>query len=212
MSGDKEQHAPEPAAALEPAKKKPKRRFMDVTPTKNDSGVSFSSGELAIQKQRSPKKIALPFADTPIIRKNKEMRKGSGSGHRRSSSGMRGRRASSLIESGTSNGGQEPFPKIMMVIMKLKSKHTGAILTPDDTSPIRPSVGISEKEPEADNENQIAVPHAEVEPVDFYKHIDQSLPEPRRMNQLLRWCAARSLPEKPAGNVRDHDAIMAGTY
>lgn len=50
-------------------------------------------------------RIALPFADTPIIRRNKEMRKaGGGDGHRRSSLGMRGRRASSLIDSGKSNG------------------------------------------------------------------------------------------------------------
>lgn len=49
-------------------------------------------------------KIALPFADTPIIRRNKEMRKGGGNGDRRSSLGMRGRRASSLIDSGKSNG------------------------------------------------------------------------------------------------------------
>lgn len=49
-------------------------------------------------------KIALPFADTPIIRRNKEMRKGAGNGDRRSSLGMRGRRASSLIDSGKSNG------------------------------------------------------------------------------------------------------------
>ncbi|MCJ1251074.1 hypothetical protein MMC30_008305 [Trapelia coarctata] len=48
-------------------------------------------------------KIALPFADTPIIRRNKEMRKGGGDGSRRSSLGMRGRRASSLIDSGKSN-------------------------------------------------------------------------------------------------------------
>ena len=48
-------------------------------------------------------KIALPFADTPIIRRNKEMRKGSNES-RRSSLSNRGRRASSLIESGTSNG------------------------------------------------------------------------------------------------------------
>ena len=47
-------------------------------------------------------KIALPFADTPIIRRNKEMRKTSGS--RRSSLGNRGRRASSLIDTGKSNG------------------------------------------------------------------------------------------------------------
>lgn len=50
-------------------------------------------------------KIALPFADTPVIRRNKEMReKGASKGQRRSSLGMRGRRASSLIESGASNG------------------------------------------------------------------------------------------------------------
>ncbi|MCJ1391905.1 hypothetical protein MMC18_004772 [Xylographa bjoerkii] len=48
-------------------------------------------------------KIALPFADTPIIRRNKEMRKGAGDGTRRSSLGMRGRRASSLIDGGKSN-------------------------------------------------------------------------------------------------------------
>ena len=55
-------------------------------------------------------KIALPFADTPIIRRNKEMRKGSDNS-RRSSLGMRGRRASSLIDSGTSNGMQPPFSR-----------------------------------------------------------------------------------------------------
>ena len=53
-------------------------------------------------------KIALPFADTPIIRRNKEMRKGGGDGSRRSSLGMRGRRASSLIDGGKSNGRNSP--------------------------------------------------------------------------------------------------------
>ncbi|KAK5628920.1 hypothetical protein RRF57_004635 [Xylaria bambusicola] len=46
------------------------------------------------------KKIALPFSDTPIINRNKEMRKKTG--NRRSSLGMRGRRASSLMNSGHS--------------------------------------------------------------------------------------------------------------
>ncbi|CAF9902928.1 MAG: hypothetical protein HETSPECPRED_000059 [Heterodermia speciosa] len=46
-------------------------------------------------------KVALPFADTPIIRRNQEMR--ANSGQRRSSLGNRGRRASSLIDSGKSN-------------------------------------------------------------------------------------------------------------
>lgn len=49
-------------------------------------------------------KIALPFADTPIIRRNKEMRNRATNGSRRSSLGMRGRRASSLIGTGKSDG------------------------------------------------------------------------------------------------------------
>ena len=57
-----------------------------------------------VEKAKDTTKIALPFADTPIIRRNKEMRKGAENGHRRSSLGMRGRRASSLIDSGKSNG------------------------------------------------------------------------------------------------------------
>lgn len=54
-------------------------------------------------------KIALPFADTPVIRRNKAMRENkSGKGERRSSLSLRGRRASSLIESGSSNGRLKP--------------------------------------------------------------------------------------------------------
>jgi len=30
------------------------------------------------------------------------------------------------------------------------------------------------------------------------------------MKQLLTWCGARALPEKPSGNVKDINAIMAG--
>ncbi|ERS99107.1 hypothetical protein HMPREF1624_04303 [Sporothrix schenckii ATCC 58251] len=44
--------------------------------------------------------IALPFSDTPIINRNKELRRKTG--QRRSSVGMRGRRASSLIDNGHS--------------------------------------------------------------------------------------------------------------
>ncbi|KAF4121089.1 kinetochore protein Mis13/DSN1 [Geosmithia morbida] len=49
------------------------------------------------------KMITLPMSDTPIINRNKEMRKqggNDGSGNRRSSLGSRGRRASSLIDNG----------------------------------------------------------------------------------------------------------------
>ncbi|KAG6015177.1 hypothetical protein E4U41_004672 [Claviceps citrina] len=85
--------------------------------------------------------------DTPVINRNKEMRKKGGkSSNRRSSLGSRGRRASSLIDSG-----------------------------------------------------QTATPHREVETREFYKHIAADLPEPRRMKQLLMWCAERALPERQRG-------------
>ncbi|ETI28832.1 hypothetical protein G647_01284 [Cladophialophora carrionii CBS 160.54] len=102
-----------------------------------------------VQENSSATRIALPLADTPVIRRNKAMREGkSAKGERRSSLGNRGRRASSLIESGTSN----------------------------------------------------ALPHSEVDVVDYYKHIEsEGLPEPRRMRQLLTWCAERALDEKPIG-------------
>ena len=57
---------------------------------------------LQIANSSEISKIALPFADTPIIRRNKAMR--AESGQRRSSLGNRGRRASSLIDSGRSAG------------------------------------------------------------------------------------------------------------
>lgn len=163
LSGDKKQITPapepKPRRTKKPAAAEPK-----VSGDQDDGvdfvgGVQTSGNELHVKKKRDDgaTKIALPFADTPIIRRNKEMRRGSGQGHRRSSTGMRGRRASELIDSGASN----------------------------------------------------AVPHTEVETRDFYKHIEQSLPEPRRMKQLLTWCGARALPEKPSGNVKDINAIMA---
>ncbi|KAI9705795.1 MAG: hypothetical protein M1820_005043 [Bogoriella megaspora] len=108
---------------------------------------------LRIAKRQDATKISLPFADTPINKRNKELRKS----HRRSSTGIRGRRASSLIESGSSN----------------------------------------------------AMPHAEVETSEFYKHISQDLLEPRRMKQLLTWCGTRALPNKPTGAVESSSAIMA---
>ncbi|KAG9230017.1 Mis12-Mtw1 protein family-domain-containing protein [Amylocarpus encephaloides] len=48
-----------------------------------------------------PTIISLPFSDTPVINRNKEMRK-KANGPRRSSLGLRGRRASSLISNGHS--------------------------------------------------------------------------------------------------------------
>ncbi|KAL9016217.1 MAG: hypothetical protein Q9185_006417 [Variospora sp. 1 TL-2023] len=110
-----------------------------------------------VDKPLDPIKVSLPFADTPIIRRNKEMRKGAENGSRRSSLGMRGRRASSLIDSGKSD----------------------------------------------------ALPHDEVDSFEFYKHIESSLTEPRRMKQLLTWCGTRALGEKPSSSQPDFQARQA---
>ncbi|KAK5097414.1 hypothetical protein LTS08_006826 [Lithohypha guttulata] len=84
------------------------------------------------EESHSSTKINLPFADTPVISRNKAMREGkAGKNERRSSLGLRGRRASSLIDSGSSNG--------------------------------------------------------------------SDLLEPRRMRQLLTWCATRNMHPKPQG-------------
>ncbi|PSN66396.1 hypothetical protein BS50DRAFT_622076 [Corynespora cassiicola Philippines] len=137
------------------------------------------------QSVKKPTKIMLPFADTPVINRNKEMRKGKKDGNRRSSTGLRGRRASSLIESGMSNG------------------ESGRDC---DFSEERRTRG-GPRDPGADHDP--ALPHSEVEIHDFYKYIEQSLPEPRRMKQLLTWCGSRALPEKPSGDVKNANAIMA---
>lgn len=112
----------------------------------------------AAEEPSQGSKVALPMSDTPIINRNKEMRK-KGTGNRRSSLGSRGRRASSLIDSG-----------------------------------------------------QTALPHREVKPAEFYKHIEaEGLPEPRRMKQLLTWCGERALSEKPAHGTKNSSIIHGGT-
>ena len=55
-------------------------------------------------EEEKVKRFVLNFADTPVIDRNKQMRKSSAEGHRRSSTGMRGRRASSLMGEGRGNG------------------------------------------------------------------------------------------------------------
>jgi kinetochore protein Mis13/DSN1 len=63
----------------------------------------------------------------------------------------------------------------------------------------------------------LALPHSEVEVADFYKHIEsEGLTEPRRMRQLLTWCATRALSEQPRGSphaqpeYEDQSARLAG--
>ena len=132
---------PEPEPEPEAAQATP----MEVDKTRGGPGTTSNS-----------KKIALPFSDTPIINRNKEMRKKTGG--RRSSLGMRGRRASSLLDSGNS-----------------------------------------------------AIPHREVDPAEFYKHIEADGPsEPRRMKQLLMWCGERALAKKPKLGSLNSNAVLGG--
>lgn len=132
--------------------------------------------ELHVEKKRNTTKIALPFADTPVITRNKEMRKTSSEGRRRSSSGMRGRRASSLIDSGVSNG-ETDFKADLDIFLA---------------------------------DARIAVPHNDIKTEEFYKHISQDLPEPRRMMQLLTWCGVRAVSDRPSDQTSDVNAILAG--
>jgi kinetochore protein Mis13/DSN1 len=148
----KSEPAAEVQAKAKETHKKPQRQ--DRTPAPAPSSVEVPADD------HSGTKISLPFADTPVIRRNKAMREGKpGKGERRSSLGLRGRRASSLIETG----------------------------------------------------NSTALPHQEVEIPDFYKHIEsEGLPEPRRMRQLLTWCATRALGERSTGGeFEDQSARMA---
>lgn len=161
--------------AEEPSRLSPKRP--NVAPSENVQGDHEKVPVPVQEDERSATKISLPFADTPVIKRNKAMREGKvGKGERRSSLGLRGRRASSLIETGNSNGGN--------IVLVIESRLTC------------PS----------------ALPHAEVEIPDFYKHIEsEGLPEPRRMRQLLTWCATRALDDKPKGTgFEDSSARSAG--
>lgn len=108
------EHENEDPPAL-PVKKRRKDRASSELKTNQEGGTSHVDNGQARQEPQhdhtqpievtfDATKIALPFADTPIIRRNKEMRKTNAS--RRSSLGMRGRRASSLIDTGKSNGNE----------------------------------------------------------------------------------------------------------
>lgn len=142
-----------------------------------------SNGYNSPEQPPAGTKVALPMADTPVIQRNKELRGGKGDkGKRRSSLSMRGRRASSLIDSGASNG---EFSHLRLV--------TGREV--------------------ADTDFVLALPHREVGTADFFKHIaDDGLPEPRRMRQLLIWCATRAIGDKPKGgsDPDEQSARLAG--
>ena len=95
---------PEPRARktglLQTPRPKPSEEPMGSSPA---LGAAPAAQQLHVEKRRKSTKIDLLFSETPVIRRNKEMRKTGISTSRRSSSGMRGKRASSLIDSGTTN-------------------------------------------------------------------------------------------------------------
>ncbi|CAN8106283.1 unnamed protein product [Discula destructiva] len=124
----------------------------------DDVPSSPQAADTPMEKDPSATKIALPLSDTPINNRNKEFRKKGGAGTgggRRSSMSNRGRRASSLIESGLS-----------------------------------------------------AMPHKEVDPSEFFKHIDAAIIEPKRMNHLLQWCGERALSEKPQHGTTGTESVL----
>lgn len=192
---------PFPPLAVEKKRKKgrpPKSKPVEApaTTTTTTTANGFISPE-PTPVQAATTKIALPLADTPVIRRNKEMRaEKAEKGQRRSSLGMRGRRASSLIDSGASNGGQHSHP----------------VQKSDDVDDIIDHPG---DDVGADTDallSHTALPHREVDTKDFYKHIaSEGIPEPRRMRQLLTWCATRAMGEKPSGSRSDDEsARLAG--
>lgn len=149
--------------------------------TRGGSPSPFRHRPITVEKKRKPvdggvehekiTRIQLPFTDTPVIKRNKEMRKTTAeNGQRRSSSGMRGRRASSLIDEGRGNGKSNAGFQRQYSDLAFE-KGCANDLT--------------------------ALPHAEVPTSEFYKHISADLTEPRRMRCLLGWCGTRALPPKP---------------
>ncbi|KAL8872778.1 MAG: hypothetical protein Q9174_001654, partial [Haloplaca sp. 1 TL-2023] len=143
--------------ATKETRKSKKTDQANSTQSRNEAAEGSNRTQQPTEQPLDPVKVSLPFADTPIIRRNKEMRKGAENGSRRSSLGMRGRRASSLIDSGKSD----------------------------------------------------ALPHDEVETSEYYKHIESSLTEPRRMKQLLTWCGTRAMGDKPSSSMPDFQARQA---
>jgi kinetochore protein Mis13/DSN1 len=202
LSSEKEQSVPPPAQ-----KRKRKSKDNQQLEPARDVSPAVLTGNLSVGKKRDGTKIALPFADTPVIKRNKEMRREkSKSQHRRSSTGLRGRRASSLIDSGTSNGGRifRTYSTKFTSRSASKAIRWCSILSEDGD-------GATEFTEQNANDflNIAAVPHADVDSRDFYKHIEQSLPEPRRMKQLLTWNGTRMLPEKVNGGSGDADEMFA---
>jgi kinetochore protein Mis13/DSN1 len=237
LSGDADHDSSSTPAELAPKPIKPRKLQQPKAPpalakaaaAERSRSPDFPANGLHVGKKRNANdgmKIALPFADTPVIKRNKEMRAQSrrtSSQNRRSSTALRGRRASSLMESGNSNGRQSllqlrvtrggPDSLLMRTPLRTILDNTKSVSAParqktygsagrrthSKPTPLFDMADLSSLRSSDANHfwNYTAVPHADVDQADFYKLIEDGLPERRRMRQLLVWCATRSLLEKP---------------
>lgn len=71
----------------------------------------------------------------------------------------------------------------------------------------RTSLGNRGKRVSSIGNGFVAVPHDDVAVEEFYKHFDQSMPEPHRMRQLLIWCGKRVLSKEKKPKKRNLTAI-----
>ncbi|KAK6507299.1 hypothetical protein TWF481_005743 [Arthrobotrys musiformis] len=62
----------------------------------------------------------------------------------------------------------------------------------------RSSLGLRGRRASSLSNGFIAAPHPDVQPADFYKHLDPEMIETQRMQQLLAWCSKCALSEKRA--------------
>lgn len=233
LSGDKDEVAAEKVQQAKVQKTTRPKKAVSPRPAEpeHDDSPQRVGGEIRVERKREPTRITLPFADTPIIKRNREMRaekSKASSNSRRSSTAMRGRRASSLIESGTSNGRRNalsstPMYKTAKNVRVYSSTHGKSASGVCDKaakghqSYIAFSVYLKDDELKKANIFGLkleADPHLDVEIRDFYKLIENGLPEPKRMRQLLTWCGSRALPEKVhgTGDMTEDLAVDAGMY
>ncbi|KAK6513325.1 hypothetical protein TWF281_004957 [Arthrobotrys megalospora] len=62
----------------------------------------------------------------------------------------------------------------------------------------RSSLGLRGRRASSLSNGSIAAPHPDVQPDDFYKHLDPQMVETQRMQHLLAWCSKCALSEKRA--------------
>lgn len=136
--------------------------------------ISLSSYTSMLPPSTRDAILPLPPRDTPAANRNKEMRnRTNAGGPRRSSLGSRGRRSSAAL-----NGLCRGFSM---------SKRNGRVWDSTD-SHLQPPNFLAD------------MPHEDVPTEEFYRHIQDDMPEPLKMKQLLFWCAELAMNGRPGGD------------